>query len=226
MRDAVELEAYLRAESRLPGPRANLGLLGTAADEVDRGTALSWGAREVGRDPTDVFVVMVGLAALGKLLGGGDRVARTLLRHRANDGEWRIREAVAIALQRLGDANSGALAAEVFDWSLGNALEARAAVAAVAEPRLLRDPALVRVALDVLDRSTTIVARSASPLSDDVKVLRQALGYAWSIVVAADPDRAARRFAAWFDHPSRDVQWLIGENRKKKRLSNVIFPAR
>src|SRR3712207_7974430 len=67
-------------------------------------------------------------------------------------------------------------------------------------------------------RGTMIVARAPSPLSDEVKVLRQSLAYAWSVVVAADPDRAAARFAAWFDHPSRDVKWLV--DRKSTRLNS------
>ena len=37
-------EAYLRAHSKLPGPRANLELLWRAAEEVDKETALDWAA--------------------------------------------------------------------------------------------------------------------------------------------------------------------------------------
>ena len=132
----MQSEADLRANSRLPGPRANLELLGAAAEQVDRETAFSWGRRPVGDDPTDVFVVMVGLAGLGKFLAGegDDGEAAALLRERANDAGWRVREAVAIALQRLGDEQPDMLADMARDWVTGTTLEARAAVAGVAEP--------------------------------------------------------------------------------------------
>jgi hypothetical protein len=59
-------EAFLRANSRLPGARANLELLAIAGDKIDRETAAAWAGRAVGADPTDVFVVMVGLVGLGR----------------------------------------------------------------------------------------------------------------------------------------------------------------
>ena len=217
----MQSEPYLRANSRLPGPRANLELLGAAAEEVDRSTALSWGSRAVGDDPTDVFVVMVGLAGLGKSLAD-DAEAETLLRRRANDAEWRVREAVAIALQRLGDEQPDRLAAIARTWVDGTPLEARAAVAGVAEPRLLRDGPLVPAALEVLDSATEIVAdASPAPAQSDARVLRQALGYAWSVVVAADPDCGWPRFQRWAMSSSADVGWIVAENLKKDRIKRL-----
>ena len=52
----------------------------------------------------------------------------------------------------------------------------------------------------------------------DVRVLRQTLGYCWSVVVAADPPRglpAFRRLEAMGDS---DMRWIARENRKKKRM--------
>ena len=218
---ASDRDAYLRTNSRLPGPRSNLELLSVAAEEVDREWAMRWAATPVGDDPTDVFVICVGLAALGRFLFAGDTRALVALRVRASDGEWRIREAVAIALQRLGDDDLARLAGIASDWVTGNPLEARAAVAAVAEPRLLRSGELVPAALDVLEAATTKVQDSAAPAQTEMRVLRQALGYAWSVVIAAAPDIAWARFERLSIIDSADVSWIVAENMKKDRIRRL-----
>lgn len=223
---APDREAFLRANSRLPGPRSNLELLSAAAEEVDEDSALAWAARKVGDDPTDVFVISVGLVGIGRSLGAGSAGSLSLLRRRAADDEWRVRESVAIALQRLGDDQPQQLASLAREWSMsGNPLEARAAVAAVAEPRLLRSPEAVAAAVNVLDAATALVAASTDRRSESVRVLRQALGYAWSVVVAADPDPVWPRFVALSQSHANDpdVQWIVRENLKKKRLIRLDF---
>ena len=47
------------------------------------------------------------------------------LRTLASDPRWRIREAVAMALQRWGDADMAGLLAAMADWAAGNPLEQR-----------------------------------------------------------------------------------------------------
>jgi hypothetical protein len=220
-RAAADRETYLRVNSHLPGPRANLELLAAAAEEVDAAWAQAWAERTPGADPTDVFLVCVALVALGRLLAGGDESALRGLRRRASDGEWRVREAVAIALQRLGDERPERLAAIALEWAAGTPLEARAAVAAVAEPRLLRDGFLVEPAVAVLDRATEKVVSAADRRADDVRVLRQALGYAWSVLVAADPYRAWPRFREWAVVEDPDARWIVAENLKKNRLRRL-----
>jgi 3-methyladenine DNA glycosylase AlkC len=218
---APDREAYLRSNSRLPGPRANLELLAVAADEVDRQWAISWAAAPAGDDPTDVFVIAVALAAQSNSLAAGNDEALALLRHRAADGEWRIREAVAIGLQRLGDDDPGRLAEIATAWAHGSPLESRAAVAAVAEPRLLKSGELVGPALEVMDTATEAVAAAAAPVSQDIRVLRQALGYAWSVVVAANPDVAWPRFQRWARSDNADVRWIVAENMRKDRIKRL-----
>jgi len=218
-RAASDRIAYLRANSHLPGPRSNLELLAAAAEEVDRPWADEWAAARVGPDPTDVFVISVALVALGRFAAAGSSDPVALLRRRAADDQWRIREAVAIALQRLGDDRPDELARICVEWSEpGDLLVARAAVAAVAEPRLLRTPTAVEAALEVMDRATKLVVSSSDRRSEPVRVLRQALGYAWSVVIAADPGRGWPRFVAWSKRDDPDIAWLVRENLKKNRL--------
>jgi hypothetical protein len=77
------------------------------------------------------------VVAIGRLVAEGDRGFVGILRERAGDPRWRVRESVAIALQRWGDADVGAMLAAVEPWAAGTPFEARAAVAAICEPRLL-----------------------------------------------------------------------------------------
>lgn len=210
-------EAYLRANSRLPGPRANLELLDKAGEEVDRETAMAWAGRAVGDDPTDVFVISVGVVGLGRLAAEGDETGLELMRRRAGDDNWRIREAVAIGLQRLGDDRPERLTEIARTWASGAPLEARAAVAGVAEPRLLKVARSVDAALDVLDAATQTAVKSRD------RVLRQALGYAWSVVVAADPARGLPRFEALEARAEddADIAWIVRENRSKSRMRKL-----
>ena len=62
------------------------------------------------------------------------RASWSKLRPFASDPRWRLREGVAMALQRLGKQDMRRLLAAMQDWSTGNWLEKRAAAAALAEP--------------------------------------------------------------------------------------------
>jgi hypothetical protein len=106
-------------------------------------------------------------------------------------------------------------------WVSGGPLEQRAAVAAVCEPRLLVDPDAVRATLTLLDRATASLVEPGGKNAPDVKVLRQALGYCWSVAVAADPVAGKPVMERWLaiDHP--DVRWVMRENLRKSRLIRV-----
>ena len=164
-------------------------------------------------------MIMVGLVGLGRLAAEGDEGGLVLMRRRATDLNWRVREGVAIGLQRLGDSRPQRLGEIARELSKGSPLEARAAIAAVAEPRLLKTSAAVEAGLDVLDGATERVVESRD------RVLRQALGYAWSVVVAADPARGLPRFEAWAARADGDpdLAWIVRENRSKSRMQK---PAR
>lgn len=103
---------------------------------------------------------MCGAVGLGRLLADGDRLAEDVLRQPAGDERWRVREGVAMALQRLGDADVTAMLDVADDWA-GDASPyvRRAAVAGACEPRLILDDAVARLVLALLDSVTgSIVA--------------------------------------------------------------------
>ena len=221
------LDEFLESRSGLPGPRANLELAGAVADVADAATA--W--RLAGSDRE--YTRLCGVVALGEVAGrtSDDALrARVVarLRAEADDERWRIREAVAVALQRIGDADPGLLREVVRDWlAEHDPLVVRAALAGVCEPRLLRDPQTAALALDACDRATDRLDRLSPAVrrNPQVRVMRQALGYCWSVAVAADPAQGLARFARLAASSDPDVLWVERENRRKTRLQRLLDPA-
>lgn len=221
---APEPEAYLRAHSGLPGPRANLELLDVASAACDRERLERWASLDPAAAPVntpEVFLACVGIVGLGRLVAAGDRSLLPALRRSSNDPRWRIRESVAIGLQAWGDVDREALVDEMERWVAGSPLEGRAAMAALCEPRLLRDRRTISRTIAILDRLTTSVRDSAGANAADVRVLRQALGYGWSVAVAADVEIGLASFERWVADPSPDVRWIVRQNLAKARLARV-----
>ena len=219
-RGVAHWPAYLREHSGLPGPRGNIELAQALADVGDRVCF----DRFIATD--DEYLVFCGLVGLGRLLaeGAGAEVEQRLRGH-ATDARWRVREAVAMALQRLGDADLPRLLDMVTDWSADrNALVQRATVAGICEPRLLKTADAAASAIDLCVRVThALAARNTDERRDrGVRALRQALGYCWSVAVAADPAYGLPRFRALADCTDRDVAWIVRENGKKARLANLL----
>jgi hypothetical protein len=222
---APDRRAYLLDHSRLPGPRANLELLDAAGDVLARDEALALADLAPDEAPGGTaleFLPCCGLAAVGRLLAEGaddtpGLVAR--LRAAAGDERWRVREAVAIAMQRWGDADLPAMVAAIEPWAPGTPFEARAAVAAICEPRLLTMPPAVRAAVRILDAATARLAAMAPPRGEPGRVLGAALGYGWSVAVAADPSIALPAFEGWTTVDDRDVRRLVRQNLGKARFA-------
>ncbi|WP_158372895.1 HEAT repeat domain-containing protein [Cellulosimicrobium cellulans] len=223
--DPAAVRAHLAAGSGLPGPRSNLELLGAFADVAPADLVLALA------DDADEYLRCCGTDGVGRLVLEAPAAERgrltALLRARAADGSWRVRESAAMALQRIGDAEPGTLRALVADWVADpDPLVRRAAVAGACEPRLLRDPATAAAALDACATATASIA--ALPVDDrrdpGVRTLRQALGYAWSVAVAGDPAAGLPRFAALRASDDPDVAWVVRENEKKTRLRRLLDP--
>lgn len=209
---------FLRRHSGLPGPRANLELLHAAADVGDVRVYREWLRTGEGEDPADEFVIMCGIVGLGQLLSGGrSRRIEQELQGYACDERWRVREAVAIGLQRVGETDMNALFAIIESWLTARPFVQRAAMVAVCEPRLLR-PAAAATALSLLDRVTASLRTAPDRGSDEFRVLRQALGYCWSVAAAADPEQGKRALVRWAASRDADVRWVVRENLRKHRL--------
>src|SRR5512133_1916910 len=147
LKSLTDWNPYLLKESGLPGPRGNLELAHTVAQIGCREQFEAFLSIPLEQAPTNnpyEFVVFCGVLGLGKLAAEGDHTQIARLRAYASDPRWRIREGVATALQLVGDKDMPLVLREMAVWSDGNWLEKRAAAAALAEPRLLKDAAAAR----------------------------------------------------------------------------------
>ncbi|MGZ8783403.1 MAG: hypothetical protein ACXWZB_07900 [Gaiellaceae bacterium] len=220
----AEWEPFLLESSRLPGPRANLVLAAAAAEEADESTLRRWAALGPAEAPfgsVEEFLPVCGVVGLGRLLAGGDAAVLADLRPLAADPRWRIREAVAIALQRFGDADFAALHEEMRRWARGTALERRAAVAALCEPKLLGNPNRVRDVLTLLEGVTLALPALGDRRSNEFRSLRKTLGYAWSVAVVALPEEGKPAFERLLESDDTDVRWVVRENLRKKRFERM-----
>jgi HEAT repeat protein len=224
LQELDEWEPFLLEHSGLPGPRGNLELAAAVAEEADEGTLRRWAALGPSEAPfgsSEEFLPVCGVVGLGRLLAEGDGAVLADLRCLASDPRWRIREAVAIALQRFGDADFDELLREMRRWARGTALERRAAVAALCEPRLLEEPSRVRNVFALLERVTANLPELGDRRSDQFRTLRKTLGYAWSVAVVALPDEGKPRFEHLLESDDADVRWVVRENLRKKRLERM-----
>lgn len=217
-------DSYLLKESGLPGPRGNLELAQVVADEGNLKLFRRYTAYTADQAPVNSpyeFLAFCGIVGLGRLLAEGDTHFLKTLRIHASDPRWRIREAVAMALQRLGDVSMAQLIAAMREWSKGTPLEQRAAAAALCEPRLLGQAKHARAVLQILDRITASLERVDSRRSEDFLALRKGLGYCWSVAVVALPDEGKALMEKWLITADKDIQWIMQENLKKTRLARM-----
>jgi hypothetical protein len=224
LRTLDDWDSFLLSESGLPGPRANLELVQAVADEGDAPRFqryLAFGPDQAPTNSPQVFLAVCGVVGLGRLLAEGHQEVLATLRRCASDPRWRIREGVAMALQRLGEVDMAALLQVAEEWGQGNLLEKRAAAAAVCEPRLLGQQEHVGRVLQLLDVITASLTQVADRRSDDFRVLRQGLGYCWSVAVAAWPEQGQAMMEHWLASSDRNVRWVMQENLRKNRLKRL-----
>ena len=116
-----------------------------------------------------------------------------------------------------------ALLALAATWADGDPLLQRAAIAGVCEPRFLAAPEVAGAVLALVERVTASLVSLApgDRRRPDVRVLRQALGYCWSVAVAALPVDGFARLERWAALDDPDVRWIVRENLKKARLARA-----
>src|SRR5213082_4263405 len=107
LRKLEDWEPYLKKHSGLPGPRANLELVAAVVEEGDADRLWRLSASR------DEFLALCGTAGLGRIALLEPETVMTWLRELASDPRWRVREGVAMALQRLGRENMSRLIAEM-----------------------------------------------------------------------------------------------------------------
>jgi len=233
--NAEQLKAYLLSNSNLPGPRGNLELAQSFMDVLESYAAqgagglwelcLAMAETSVQAAPVNTpqefipFCGTVGVGALGEASPAWFEKALAALKRLANDPRWRMREAVAMALQRLAASHGSATWQALQAWiGEGGLLEMRAAAAAVAEPALLKDEGLATQAVDMHQTILAQVLQIQERKSEAFRILRQALGYTVSVVTQAAPEPGFKLMAGLALSPDPDLRWIVRENLKKNRL--------
>ena len=215
LRGLKEWEPYLKRHSGLPGPRANLELVQAVAEEADADRLWRLSASQ------DEFLALCGTAGLGRVALLEPETVMKWLRELASDPRWRVREGVAIALQRYGSESMPKLIAEMREWSRDGAYVQRAAIAALCEPPLLKSNEDTVEVLTILDHVTRSLSATGDRRSDAFKVLRKALGYCWSVAAAAAPLNARPYLEKWLRSKDKDVAWVMQSNLAKARMAGL-----
>ncbi|MGD8633602.1 MAG: hypothetical protein PVF85_08550 [Anaerolineales bacterium] len=221
LRTLVSWEAYLLDESRLPGPRANLELAFAVALEASEEQLIRYAELdpdEAARDTKEEFLAVCGVIGLGYLAARHQGQHFDMLRRCASDPRWRIREAVALGLQKYGEDHFEKLLEMMVDWSRGSLLEKRAAIATLCEPKLLREEKNALRVMELLDSVTSSLLDESDRRNKDFRVLRKTLGYAWSVVVVVQPGDGKTRMEKWIRSKDKDLRWVMKNNLRKNRL--------
>lgn len=224
LRGMENWDEYLKQESGLPGPRGNLELMQAAAEvgkEEQFLHLISFTPEKAPVNTPGEFLAACGAVGLGRLAAEGKTGHLKLLRSLASDPRWRMREAVAMALQLYGEKHMDELLDEMKSWSEGGCLEKRAAAAALCEPKLLGNKEQVVKVLEILDSITSSIAKAEDRKSEEFAALRKGMAYCWSVAIAHNFDEGRRIFEKWIACQDKDINWMVRENLKKDRLKRI-----
>jgi hypothetical protein len=188
--DEEKITEYLVSNSNLPGRRANLELAAAFAEVVENYFAKDPGGlwtlclklTEVSSDEAPVtnpreFLPFCGACAIGAIGSASSdffQKALACLKELADDQRWRIRESVAMGIQKLLEKQSQKTLKELEGWIVrGKWLAMRAVAAGVAEPSLLKNKQIAREALGlhkkILDQVLTAEERKSMEFKTLVK---------------------------------------------------------
>jgi hypothetical protein len=233
--DAKKLLRYIAANSNLPSPRANLELAAAfselAEDYSREGEGTFWElviemtavpADEAPVNAPEEFIPFCGAVGVGSIASVSPQFfepALATLRGLAQDPRWRMREAVAMGLQRLLARRGRDTLSELERWVAGgDSLEMRAVAAAVADPAALRQEETALSALQLHRDIMNQVLSTGERKSEAFRVLRKALGYTLSVVVAAVPQDGFEYMTQLIGTQDADVLWIVKQNLRKNRL--------
>lgn len=221
LKQLADWEPYLRSNSGLPGPRGNLELAQAVFEEgnfelLER--LLRYTPDIAPVNSPEEFLHFCGVFGQGKYLSKTSDVIWDRLKEYAGDSRWRTREAVAMALQAYGDRDVDDLIEKMGGWAVGNRFQQRAVAAGLCEPRLLKQADRAEKVLGILDIITQSLISGTDRREDSFKVLRQALGYCWSVAVASLPAQGKSTIEKWMKCTDQDIRYIMKDNLSKNRL--------
>ena len=225
------LERSLESNSALPGPRMNTQIVGVFADyaastpEPILPILMHWASLSLDAAPINTpreILVSAATLTFGQMaLVYPERREAMIaeLRRAASDPRWRVREVVAMAMQRLLKQAWSKTLAVLQTWAeYADPLVIRAAAASIAEPPLLSDTARGLDAVTIQSNAAQGFMRFSDRKTDGVLALRKALGFTISVATAAAPDAGFALLEQLARRKDTDIQWIVRENLKKNRL--------
>lgn len=226
---------YLASNSNLPGPRGNLELAAAFANslvdydkpEVGKIWKLCLKMTSISSEEAPVnsareFIPFCGTVGIGSIAAANPayfEYTLSILRELANDTRWRMREAVAMSLQKLIASNARLVFIDLQRWiEGGRLLELRAVAAGVAEPALLKSEDIAKAAFRLNQEIIQKLRETEDRKSENVGVLRRALGYTLSVVIVPLPKEGLEYLRKLVKVDDPDIKWILKENLKKNRL--------
>jgi hypothetical protein len=143
----------------------------------------------------------------------------------ASNPRWRVREIVAMALQRMLKADWDRAYQVLVRWlATDDSLVIRAVVAAIAEPPILTDEVRGEAALTLQVEAIKWFEKLPGERrrEENVQVLRKTLGYTLSVAIAAAPEPGLKYLRELSGSTDKYIQWIVRENLKKNRLAKLL----
>lgn len=216
--DQEKLEEFIIKNSNLPGPRGNLELaFGLAEIYDDMDTLLRW--IKITEDQADVnnpksFLAFCAAVCLGKVYARKkNKKIINILKKLANDGRWRMREAVAFGFQNIGEHDFDELKSIFSEWiKKSNNFEKRAILVSLAHPPFLNEER-AKFCFEITD----IILKQMDK-ENDFDVLRKGLDFTISVFAAANPKVGFNFIKKWIGK-NKMIDKIMKENLKKSRLA-------
>jgi hypothetical protein len=231
------LVCYLLVNSNLPGKRGNIELALAFADYIEKNTIdtsedFKYCLRLIAENPEDrnekgneeflPFCAIIALGRLGKIDPRKKIDVLELLKVHAKDTRWRVREAVAMAIQDLLDAEPEDTLAYLTDWvNDENFLVHRALVAGLAEPRLMEHQSTARQALEIHKAIIAKVESATSVRAKDFLVLVQGLCYTLSVIITGIEYEGFAYLEELTNSKNPFIKRIVRENLQKNRLKKL-----
>ncbi|RCX23437.1 hypothetical protein DFP94_1011036 [Fontibacillus phaseoli] len=231
-----DLENRMLKESKLPGPRANLGLASLFADQFRTqpispeqwSLLVHWMSLNEGDAPANdprEYLPFCAVQAMGANYGVAEEQRKdqilSFIGLAMNDSRWRLREGAAMALQRLGEDDIAALRSYMERrLSAATLLERRAFVAALAHPPILQKEDNARFALQISEEILTELAAGRPEGSrEETRVLCQGLEYAVSLFVEKLPKEGFELLGKYAVSKDERLRKIVKSNLGKARLA-------
>jgi hypothetical protein len=230
-----KLLEHLTRNSNLPGPRGNLELAASFANCLTdfkntsvnklwklcrRMVSISVESAPVNSPKEFIpFCGTVGISSIAAEYSNYLNMALSSLQELSSDSRWRVREAVAMGLQRLISTHPEVVITELNTWiNNANPLKLRAVVAGVAEPAILKNNDIATAAFQLNQKVVTRLIEINDRKTEVFRVLKKALAYTLSVVIVPLPKEGFKYLKHLIKINDPDVNWIVKENLKKNRL--------